>query len=60
MARVLAVPDPQAFAAATEIFPLTKAVEALMAIEVPEFVVMVHPEGTVQLYEVALATAAMV
>jgi hypothetical protein len=31
-----------------------------MVIEVPEFVVMVHPEGTVQLYEVALATAAMV
>ena len=57
-ANVCAVLVPQEFVAVTVIFPFCPALPAVTMIEfVPAPPVIVHPVGTVQLYEEAFATA---
>ena len=58
-ARLLAVLVPQLFVAVTEIFPFWPAEPEVTVIDVPVLLVIDQPAGTVQLYEVALVTAAM-
>ena len=57
-ANVLAAEIPQEFCAVTLIFPSSPGSPVVTVIEVvPAPAVIVHPVGTDQLYEVALATA---
>jgi hypothetical protein len=54
-----AVPAPQAFTAATVIFPLVKILPKFTVMLVPLFETILAPVGTVQLYDVAPDTAAI-
>ena len=54
--RLLAVPVPQEFTALTVIDPLLKFDGKLTVMFVPLFEVMLQPEGTVQMYDVAPTT----
>ena len=59
-AKILALLVPQELVAVTEIFPFCPALPAVTVIDVPPFAdVIVHPDGTVHVYETAFATAAM-
>jgi len=59
-ANVLALLEPQALTAATDTFPLWAEVLKLTDIDVPEAEPLIdQPDGTVQLYEVAPETAAI-
>ena len=52
---------PQELVAVTEMFPFCPAAPEVTVIEfVPAPLVTVHPVGTVQVYEVAFGTAAIV
>jgi hypothetical protein len=59
-ARVLSTPVPHEFCAVTPMLPFCPEVPVVTVIEfAPAPAVMVHPVGTVQLYEVAFVTRAM-